>query len=51
MYRGDGLYKDYTTPLYKGFNDLIEALDYVRGNIGPNYYITPTLRPNMKEVT
>lgn len=26
--------KDYTTPLYKSFNDLKEALDYARGNLG-----------------
>lgn len=39
--------KNYTTSLYKGFNDLMEALDYARGCLGPNYYINPALRLNM----
>ncbi|KAG5585074.1 hypothetical protein H5410_045508 [Solanum commersonii] len=34
------------TPLFKGFNDFNEALDYARGIPGPNYYISPALRQN-----
>jgi len=34
------------TPLFKGFNDFNEALDYARGILGPNYYISPALRQN-----
>jgi len=36
--------KDFPTPLFKGFNDLNEALDYARGTLGPNYFISPALR-------
>ncbi|KAG5595892.1 hypothetical protein H5410_037124 [Solanum commersonii] len=32
--------------MYFGFNDFTEALDYARGILGPNYYISPTLRQN-----
>jgi len=38
--------KDIEKPLFKGFNDFTEALDYARGVLGPNYYITPALRQN-----
>ncbi|KAK4369063.1 hypothetical protein RND71_012855 [Anisodus tanguticus] len=38
--------KDVKTPLFKGFNVFTEALDYARGILGPNYYITPALRHN-----
>ncbi|KAG5567969.1 hypothetical protein H5410_065014, partial [Solanum commersonii] len=36
--------KDFPTPLFKGFNDFNEALDYARGTLGPNYFISPALR-------
>ncbi|KAG5631235.1 hypothetical protein H5410_002952 [Solanum commersonii] len=36
--------KDFPTPLFKGFNDLNEALDYARGALGPNYFISPALK-------
>ena len=36
--------KDFPTPLFKGFNNLNEALDYARGTLGPNYFISPALR-------
>lgn len=36
--------KDIKTPLFKGFNEFTEALDYARGILGPNYYISPALR-------
>ncbi|KAK4339435.1 hypothetical protein RND71_040897 [Anisodus tanguticus] len=36
--------KDFKTPLFKGFNDFTEALDYARGTLGPNYYISPALK-------
>ncbi|KAG5567996.1 hypothetical protein H5410_064990 [Solanum commersonii] len=36
--------KDFHTPLFKGFNDLNEALDYARGTLGPNHFINPALR-------
>jgi len=32
--------KDFATPLFKGFNDFNEALDYARGTLGPNYFIS-----------
>lgn len=32
--------------LYKGFNDFFEALDYARGHLGPNFYLSPALRQN-----
>ncbi|KAH0655067.1 hypothetical protein KY285_029949 [Solanum tuberosum] len=32
--------------MYFGFNDFTEALDYARGILGPNYYISPALRQN-----
>ena len=38
--------KDIRRPLFKGFNDFTEALDYARGVLGPNYYISPALRQN-----
>lgn len=38
--------KDFQKPLFKGFNDFTEALDYARGILGPNYYISPALRQN-----
>ncbi|KAK4370203.1 hypothetical protein RND71_009678 [Anisodus tanguticus] len=38
--------KDFKTPLFKSFNVFTEALDYARGILGPNYYITPALRHN-----
>ncbi|KAG5605581.1 hypothetical protein H5410_027073 [Solanum commersonii] len=36
--------KDFPTPLFKGFNDFNEELDYARGILGPNYFISPALR-------
>ena len=42
--------KDYTTHLYKGFDDLTEALDYARINLGQNYFITPTLRSETQKI-
>lgn len=36
--------KDIKIPLFKGFNEFTEALDYARGILGPNYYISPALR-------
>ena len=36
--------KGFQKPLFKGFNDFTEALDYARGILGPNYYISPALR-------
>ncbi|KAG5575936.1 hypothetical protein H5410_056070 [Solanum commersonii] len=36
--------KEFPTPLFKGFNDLNEALDYARGTLEPNYFISPALR-------
>ncbi|MCF8704085.1 RNase H1/viroplasmin domain-containing protein, partial [Corynebacterium sp. MC-02] len=36
--------KEVKNPLFKGFNDFCEALDYARGALGPNYFISPTLR-------
>ncbi|KAG5614523.1 hypothetical protein H5410_014347 [Solanum commersonii] len=36
--------KDFPTPLFKEFNELNEALDYARGTLGPNYFISPALR-------
>lgn len=38
--------KDLEKPLFKGFNNFTEALDYARGILGPNYYISPALRQN-----
>ncbi|KAK4355478.1 hypothetical protein RND71_024449 [Anisodus tanguticus] len=37
---------DFKKPLFKGFNVFTEALDYARGVLGPNYYISPTLKHN-----
>lgn len=31
-------------PLFKGFNEFTEALDYSMGYLGPNYYLSLTLR-------
>lgn len=42
--------KDQPTPLFKGFNEINEALDYARGNLGPNFYITPALRHNTANI-
>ncbi|KAG5597148.1 hypothetical protein H5410_038380 [Solanum commersonii] len=36
--------KDFSTPLFKGFDELNEALDYARGTLGPNYFISLALR-------
>ena len=36
--------KGLQNPLFKGFNDFTKALDYFRGILGPNYYISPALR-------
>ncbi|KAG5568178.1 hypothetical protein H5410_064807 [Solanum commersonii] len=36
--------KDFPTPLFKGFDELNEALDYARGTLGPNCFISPALR-------
>ncbi|KAG5577298.1 hypothetical protein H5410_057432 [Solanum commersonii] len=36
--------KDFPTLLFKGFDELNEALDYARGTLGPNYFISPALR-------
>ncbi|KAG5583094.1 hypothetical protein H5410_053721 [Solanum commersonii] len=36
--------KDFPTPLFRGFNDFNETLDYARGTLGPNYFISPALR-------
>jgi len=41
--------KDFEKPLFKGFNDFTEALDYARGILGPNYYISPVFRQNPKK--
>lgn len=38
------------SPLFKGFNDFTEALDYARGILGPNYYISPALRQNPNKI-
>jgi len=45
MDRSNKFYKrHFPTPLFKGFDDLNEALDYARGTLGPNYFISPVLR-------
>ena len=38
--------KDFQKPLFNGFNDFKESLDYARGILGPNYYISPAIRQN-----
>ena len=38
--------KGFQKHLFKGFNDFTKALDYARGILGPNYYISPALRQN-----
>ena len=42
--------KKFQKPLFKGFNDFTEALDYARGILGPNYYISPALRQNPDKI-
>ena len=39
--------KGFQKPLFKGFNDFTEVLDYARGILGPNYYISLALRQNL----
>ncbi|KAM3319771.1 hypothetical protein P3S67_006971 [Capsicum chacoense] len=38
------------TPLFKGFNDFTEATNHARGYLGPNYYISPSLRQNPDQI-
>ena len=40
--------KGFKDPLYKGFNNFHEALDYARGNLGPNFYVVPELQNQTK---
>ena len=40
--------KNFKDPLYKRFNNFNEALDYARGKLGPNFFITPELRNSVK---
>ena len=42
--------KGVSKPLFKGFNDFTEALDYARGVLGPNYYISPSLKQNPDKI-
>ncbi|KAL3348369.1 hypothetical protein AABB24_021833 [Solanum stoloniferum] len=37
-------------PLFKGFNNFTEALDYARGILRPNYYISPALRQSPNQI-
>lgn len=36
--------KDFKNPLFKGFNNLSEALDHARNFLGLNFHISPSLR-------
>ncbi|PHT99370.1 Beta-galactosidase 16 [Capsicum chinense] len=40
----------YIAPLLKGFNDFTEATNHARGYLGPNYYISPSLRQNPDQI-
>ena len=40
----------FKAPLFKGFNDFSEAMDYARGYLGLNYYITSALRQNLNQI-
>ena len=40
----------FKTPLFKGFNDFTEATNHARGYLGPNYYISPSLRQNPNQI-
>jgi len=42
--------KDLEKSLFKGFNNFIEALDYARGILGLNYYISPELKQNPENI-
>ncbi|KAM3263176.1 hypothetical protein P3L10_000170 [Capsicum annuum] len=40
----------FKAPLFKGFNDFTEATNHARGYLGPNYYISPSLRQNPDQI-
>ena len=40
----------FKAPLFKGFNDFTEATNHDRGYLGPNYYISPSLRQNSDQI-
>ncbi|XP_060216315.1 receptor-like protein 9DC3 [Lycium barbarum] len=42
--------KDIEKSLFKGSNDFTEALDYAKGILGPNYYISAALRQNLDKI-
>ncbi|KAF3685519.1 Beta-amyrin 28-oxidase [Capsicum annuum] len=42
--------QSFKAPLFKGFNDFTEATNHARGYLGPNYYISPSLRQNPDQI-